>query len=200
MQRLEGRPLLELKQAGTEAFDGSIALLVGLHESDAVPAKRRTARRIVRSVERKADRIARLGSPHAALFRELAAALVEAEPAEEVLVPSHGDFTPRNVLLGPAGMSVIDLDRVQQAPPLRDVAYFGAWCWARDVRDRRRPTWEALGRAVARYRELRPGVSLDALDFHAAAGLARIAHGQVELWRREEDVPQLARAALERLR
>jgi len=59
-----------------------------------------------------------------------------------------------------------------------------------------------LDRVVGTYNSLRPEALIEArLRFHIAAGLVRIAHSLVELWREDAYlVPQLATEALYQLR
>src|SRR5438445_7621087 len=60
MERVGGRPLVELDRLD-DHLDDAVALLVDLHTSDACPAKRRTARRVVASIRRKAKEVEALG-------------------------------------------------------------------------------------------------------------------------------------------
>jgi aminoglycoside phosphotransferase len=202
MERLEGRPLLELDTADTDLFEAAIRLLASLHSSDARPQKRRDVVRIVRSIRRKAERVGELAPRLADQFWAVVHALEGAEVADRELVASHGDFSPRNVIVGPRRIALVDFDRLQLADPARDVGWFGAWSWAWALREGRTPDWTMLDRAVALYGSLRPDADLDGrIDFHVAAGLMRVAHGLVEFWRDEMHlVPMLASEALRRLR
>ena len=56
MERLEGRPFVELGTLDEGVLDESIRLLASLHECNAQPSKRRDSRGVVRSVRRKARR------------------------------------------------------------------------------------------------------------------------------------------------
>lgn len=201
MERLEGRPLAELGFAEDRELRRSMALLADLHESDARPRRNRDPRRILRSLERKSDRVAELAPQYSRPIREVVEALASRLPPPAPLVPSHGDFSPRNVLVAPGRFALIDWDRFQWADPARDVAYTGVWCWARALREGAEPDASALDAAAESYDRERPGaLTAASLRFHAAAGLVRIAHGLVELWPREaEFVPRLASEALRRL-
>src|SRR5206468_866896 len=119
------------------------------------------------------------------------------------LVPSHGDFSPRNVLVAPERrLALIDWDRLQCADPARDIAYMGTWCWVSALRQGKVPEWSVLERSVARYNLLRPRAAVEMrLSFYIAAGLVRIAHSLIELWPDDAYlVPQLTAEALRQLR
>src|SRR5207249_3690035 len=152
----------------------------------------------MQAVWRKADTVGHVAPQFVDSFREVAEALEAAEVEDPELVPCHGDFSPRNVLVGSDGVTLIDWDRLQRADPARDLAYFGAWCWTWALRQGRPACWSMLDRVVARYESLRPGASIEArLGFHLAAGLLRIAQGLVTLWSDDAHlVPQLTAEAL----
>src|SRR5262245_62100876 len=134
MERIEGRPLVERAVLDERALGDAIRLLGCLHESDARPVKRRDARRVVRSIQRKADDIARLAPQFAGAMREVVEVLATAQPEALELVPSHGDFSLRNILAAPDRLVLIDWDRFQANEPARDVAYIGASCWVAALR------------------------------------------------------------------
>jgi thiamine kinase-like enzyme len=201
MERLDGRPLAELRVSGG-CFEPAIRLLAELHASDAVVDDKRGSRAVVRSMERKVDRIAELAPEHAALARDVAAGLAAGRVKERELVPSHGDFSPRNVLVctgvgagadgsGGVGLATVgaprlvlmDWDRLQRADPARDVAYFATYGWADALRRGRMPGRDDVRRAVEIYEAARPGVRLGkSLRFHLAAGCVRRAASVLELW------------------
>ena len=95
-------------------------------------------------------------------------------------MPSHGDFSPRNILGDVTGVVLVDLDRMQMADPAHDLAYWGAWTWATEAMNGHIPTWEVLGELVSHYTgqlgDL-PRVTGGNLAFHQAAALLRIVHG-----------------------
>ena len=201
MERLDARPLLELGAAADrELLKPVMRLAADLHRSGVAPPRTRTAGKIVRSVERKAERVMEVAPRLGPDLAQVAAALEEHRAPDAELVPCHGDFSPRNVLVGADRHLLIDWDRLQLADPARDVAYFGTWCWVQGLRAGV-DDWSILDRAVETYETLRPGVSLSAhLAFHVAAALARIAHDLVELRPEEAHlVPRLAAEALRRL-
>ena len=202
MERLPGRPFVELGASDPDVVNDAIGLLASLHGCEAQPSTQRPVGRIVRSVWRKADTVGHVAPQFVDSFREVAEALEAAEVEDPELVPCHGDFSPRNVLVGSDGVTLIDWDRLQRADPARDLAYFGAWCWTWALRQGRPASWSMLDRVVARYESLRPGASIEArLGFHLAAGLLRIAQGLVTLWLDDAHlVPQLTAEALRRLR
>ena len=199
MERVAGRPLLELDGPPVACVDRSIELLGDLHASDARPVKRRTASGVVRSLRRKAARLAELEADLAGPFGALVDRLEHDRPRNAPLGPAHGDFSARNVLVGRDELVLIDWDRYRLADPARDVAYFGAWSWASAVREGTDPGWSVLERAASAYDRLRPEAAVGArLGFYVAAGLARIAHGLVEVWRTSGDVPAALVAEAER--
>ena len=202
MERLPGRPLIELGALDASVIAGAVPLLASLHECDAHPSRRRSSRGIVRSAKRKAERVAELAPHFASVFRELAGALEAARVEDLELVPSHGDFSPRNILVASHRLTLIDWDRFQCADPARDIASMGTWCWFWALRQGRPPDWIVLDRIVQTYTLLRPGTAIGArLRFHVAAGLMRIAHISVELWPNDAYlVPQLTAEALRHLR
>ncbi len=183
MERLEGRPLAELHASAQEHFEPALRLLADLHQCDATPAVKRSSRSIVRSAERKAARIAELSPAHAALAKELAVALEAGRVKERELVPSHGDFSPRNLFVGADRLAVIDWDRFQLADPARDVVYFATYDWADWLRRGRIPNRDHLKRAIETYESARPGAKLKrAVSFHIAASCLRRALSILELW------------------
>jgi len=199
MERVEGRTLLELGTAD-EHLECAMRLAADLHRSAVAAPRNRGAKKLVRSVQRKTERVMTLAPRFGPDLSRVAAALEASRPADAELVPCHGDFSPRNVLVGNARHTLIDWDRLQLADPARDIAYFGTWCWVQALRSGV-DDWRVLDRAVKIYRSLRPEVELVShLSFHVAAALVRIAHGLVELWPAEADiVPRITAEALRRL-
>jgi hypothetical protein len=202
MEKLEGRPVIELGTAGSRVADDAIRLLASLHSSDARPTRQRSADRIVRSIRRKSERVARIAPRHADHFHTVTEALQAHRARDEELAPSHGDFGPRNLLLVGDRLVLLDWDRLQLADPARDLALWATAHWVRALREGTSPDWSALDRAVAVYGSARGGTPPDdQLRFHLAAALMRAAHIRVEL--RSEDatlVPRLATEALRQLR
>lgn len=202
LERLPGQALAELGELDGTAIDDAMSLAASLHRSDACPPKRRTVDRILRSLRRKAGRLSELVPAIAPPIRAVVEALESVGGRDRELVPCHGDFCPRNVLVAPERCALIDWDRFQLADSARDVAYFGTWCWAQRVRRGETPSWSVLDLAVVAYEALRPEARLgERLSFHVAAGLVRIAHSLVVLCPEEAHVvPVLAAEALRRLR
>ena len=199
MEQLPGRPLVEVGASEGDIVDAAIGVVASLHGCDAQPNKRRSIPGILRSVRRKVDAVAEVAPAFAGPLREVADALDGSQVEEPELAPCHGDFSPRNVLVSATRLALIDWDRLQRADPARDLAYFGAWCWAWALRQRKPACWSMLDRVVVRYASLRPAASIaDRLSFHIAAGLVRIAHGLVTLW--PEDAHLVPRVAAEALR
>jgi Phosphotransferase enzyme family len=150
-------------------LDQLAALLADLHESGVVVARRRDARKLQRSILRK------LGPARPTLLTMIARVAPEAER----LCPSHGDFSPRNVLVTESGLALIDFDRIQMAAPGRDVEYLAAWCWVTATMAGRTDDAWALGNEFAdRYLALRPESRHDltrSRHFYRAVALVRIA-------------------------
>ena len=183
MERLAGKPLAEFPLRNGQHFDDSLRLLAELHTCEATPETRRNSRGLLRSATRKAERIAELAPEHAALAHDVLAALTAARVKERELVPSHGDFSPRNVIVGDGRLALMDWDRLQLADPARDVAYFATYDWADALRHGREPDRAPLQRAMNIYETARPGANLKrSLSFHVAAGCLRRAVSVLELW------------------
>ena len=186
MVRLDGQPLATMNWLHGEHLEASIRLLAELHGSGARPKTKRNSRALLRSAERKASRLAELAPELAPLAREVAAALADGRVKERELVPSHGDYSPRNVLANSAPCALIDWDRLQLADPARDVAYFCSYGWGEALRRGRKPDREPLRRALRTYEAARPGARLQrALPFHLAMSCLRRAASVVELWPEE---------------
>lgn len=195
LERVAGRPMAESGDPDAGAVQHAVRLAAELHGSDARPARRRSARGIFRSLGRKAQRISRLDPALGAAALRVADTLEESRTKWRGLVPGHGDFSPRNVLVVTERSVLIDWDRFQLTDPARDVAYFGAWCWVSRLRRGDTTSWSVLEDAAAAYAALRPDADVASrLDFHVAAGLVRIAEGLLTLWK--EDA-HLARRVLE---
>jgi hypothetical protein len=202
MEHLGGRPLVELDYLADAAFDASVELLAALHGCDAVlTSVPRSSARIVRSLRRKAARIAQLAPEYGGDYAAAVDAAEAAQPADAELVCCHGDFSPRNVLQAAGRHALIDWDRLKRADPARDIAHYGAWCWLRALHAGRAGDWSALDRFVARYTALRPDPGLpERLDFHLAAALLRMVAARVELWREESYlIPRLIAEAARRV-
>jgi len=152
--------------------------------------RRRSGAALVRSLARKHTELATGHAPSALVVEFDAAlrAIERAAPSDEQLVLSHGDCSPRNVLVSDAGLRLIDFDRLAMSGPGRDVAYLGAWVWASLLLNEGRVSWQLADELVDRYcdevRGRHAGVSSTIIDtvrrttaFHRAAALLRIAHG-----------------------
>ncbi|MCI0747464.1 MAG: phosphotransferase [Verrucomicrobia subdivision 3 bacterium] len=180
---ISGRPLAEGTTFSLTEGRRAIELLAALHNSDAQPESRRSSRGIVRSAHRKAERIAQLAPQFADAARAVTAAIEAARVSDSELCPSHGDFSPRNVLVSADRFTLIDWDRFRFADPARDVAYFGISTWLARIRRGGLPDRALLDQAVDVYEAARPAAHVRRqLRFHIAAGLLRIACSLVELW------------------
>jgi aminoglycoside phosphotransferase (APT) family kinase protein len=173
-------------------------LLARLHAtSDTGHVARRDVRGIARSTRRKA---AELPAPDQGPALAVAAALDaagRADDADDRLVMTHGDFTPRNLLVEPSGrLRLIDLDRVRLAPAGRDIGYWRAWCWATQLLAGDTARWSHTDPFLAARPAHADGprgadTIATSLPRHTAAGLIRIAHG----WSILATMPEL-RAAI----
>lgn len=180
MERMSGKPLIELDPHKTGDLDAAIDLIAALHGSDARPATPRNSTRIIKSLRRKATAIAELSSCYLDDYLAAIDALERSGAEDPELVPCHGDFSPRNVLMGFDGARLIDWDRLRRANPARDVAYMACWYWAEALRRGESPSWSILKRITARYEKRRPDAQLaGCMKFHLAAGLLRMAHSRL---------------------
>lgn len=210
MELVPGQPVGARGDLGrsVELCEPIACLLADFHSSEVLVARRRDARRIVRSLHRKASELAAdpVGGAYGRAVRLLDDRVVLSRVARhEQLVVTHGDWSPRNVLAEPDGsVRLIDLDRLQMAGPAHDVAYWGAWCWATELMAGQQPAWEHCSNFTGRYVEQRPEARqqlADTMWFHRAAALLRIAHGWSALAtmpeRRSEVVREASRWAAE---
>jgi aminoglycoside phosphotransferase (APT) family kinase protein len=198
MERVEGKTLAEIG-APERYFEPAIELMAALHSSDAAGETERGARSVVRSVKRKAEAISSRLPEHTKVVQEAVAAMEANRPKDGLLVPSHGDCSPRNVLMSEGERLVlIDWERFQMADPARDLAYFATWGWPEQLKRGRLPDDSLLKHAVKIYERDRPGISLrKQVRFYAAAGLIRRAASLAELWPEQSYlVPALAKTAL----
>jgi aminoglycoside phosphotransferase (APT) family kinase protein len=201
MARVPGRPLGQRGDLGDSVLRlrEVAALLADLHASGAMVRRVRSADRVLASSWRKvADLHAASVGPRADIgaVAVAAAATKVAEllggccPADENLVPGHGDFSPRNVLGDATGLVLIDMDRMQMADPAHDLAYWGAWTWATEAMNNRVPSWEGLSHLMNSYAghlgERYPAAS-GTLAFHQAAAILRIVHG----WSALQNLPSV---------
>ena len=201
MERLSGRPLAELEAADAISIAEAVKLVAALHDCEARPTKKRDRRRIVREIKRNLTTSAEVAPEYAGVLGAVMEALEASDDEDPEIVPCHGDFSPRNVLIGADRVALIDWDRLEWADPARDVTYFGTWCWVWALRRKTRPDWSVLQQVVESYRGLRRITLTEArLGFHVAAGLMRIAHGMITFWPSDVHlVPQLAAEALRHL-
>jgi aminoglycoside phosphotransferase (APT) family kinase protein len=203
MERLNGYPMVEQMAPGLDRLPELAGTLADLHSSEAVFARRRDAKRTVRSIERKVADLAglevekRFVRVTSRLLERLPEASSSASHAPVELVPSHGDFSPRNILVSSRSIAFIDWDRCQLADPARDLAYFGAWCWVMELSTGRRPDWKSGDELIDQYQTIRPVPGLmDRIGFYRAVGLARIAHSRIHLWKSEQWVASILEEAL----
>lgn len=170
MALVDGMPMASRTDLSrvADATAAAAALLADLHASGASLPRRRTARKVVAACERALDG-AEPGLVEA--LRDTAS------PLDEVLVCSHGDFGPHNVLLAPSGPVLIDFDRMQMAGAGRDVQHAAAWLFAATLLAGA-PSWtpgEAFEDAYLTVRPAAAGELAATRCFHRAAALVRIA-------------------------
>jgi aminoglycoside phosphotransferase (APT) family kinase protein len=201
MERIEGQPLSELGPLSDSNLEQSMRLLAELHQCGIEPELRRNWRGILRSVKRKAERVAELAPQYSDDIRAVIGRLETTRIRDSELVCSHGDFSPRNVLASSQRWLLMDWDRLQCADPARDVAFFGTWPWRETLLRGRSPDRSTLAKAARVYESVRPGCNLEEqLSFHVAAGLVRVACSLVEFRPQQAYlVPGLAKVALREL-
>ena len=186
MERLEGRPLSEIDPQTSKLLEESIALLADLHNSNVQAKVKRSSKKIIRSLDRKANGVEQLAPHLSEEYKGLIRLLETRTSKDRHPVSSHGDFSPRNILVCSDRVVLIDLDRFQEADPARDVAFYGVWCWTSLLRKGRKPEWSTLHNCVHLYDRLRPSaLDQERLSFHVAAGLLRKAHSIIHLWPNE---------------
>jgi hypothetical protein len=170
MEAVEGDPLGRRGDPGAmvERATDAAVLLTDLHRSGVVVSRRRPWESVLRSMARKA-----VDMPEAA---RVVAALGAARLVDAPLVVGHGDWSPRNVLASPAGLRMIDFDRMAMADPARDVTYWGAWAWATELIAGRPPTWSVADDYAARYADAARVHPVNTGAYRSVA-LLRIAHG-----------------------
>ena len=196
MERVAGAPAGRRGALGgtARATEAAAALLADLHCCGVEVERRREGSRIVGSLERK------LGELQGRTLRRLFADALDAldgRALEGELVVSHGDFSPRNVLLTSEGPRLIDFDRCQMAPRERDVTYWGAWAWATLALGGTTPSWLIGDRFELAYASCagRPNRGGEARAAHRAAALLRIAHGWSALRERTDVAALVVREA-----
>jgi len=201
MEQVAGRPLVEFGRVGEAHLTESMRLLSELHTCGVVPEIRRKWRGILRSLDRKLQRIKVIAPQSASPIELVVERLRVTRVKDTELVCAHGDFSARNVLIAEDRALLIDWDRLQQADPARDVAYFAVWPWREAVRRGRMPDRKSLSAALETYRRFRPACHLrDQVAFHVAAALVRMCCSLIELWPEQRYlVPGLARAAAREL-
>jgi Ser/Thr protein kinase RdoA (MazF antagonist) len=208
VERLEGKPMAEMVgrtvpgeprfgRDGSPYLQAAIRLLADLHECGVQPEVRRSWRGIMRSLARKVQRIGELAPQHLPAVEKVMELLANRRIKDSELVCAHGDFSPRNVLIGKDRLALIDWERLQQADPARDLAYFATWGWRERVQRGRMPDRALLRELTSAYQACRPGSRLaKQLPFHIAAGLVRMCCTVAQLWPAELYlVPALAQMA-----
>jgi aminoglycoside phosphotransferase (APT) family kinase protein len=172
------------------------SVLADFHNSGVTVPRLRHPDRLLRSLDRKAERIA---EPLKDPFRFVVAQhLRPLAPKGESVVVSHGDFSPRNLLVGESDLVLIDFDRLQMAGRGRDLGYFGAWVWVTEFMSEpmAKASWDTADELVRLY-SLSSGVSesslLSTAPFYRAAALLRIAQS----WSALDARPDLSRVVIE---
>jgi aminoglycoside phosphotransferase (APT) family kinase protein len=201
MQFLPGDPIGSRGDLGlsVQQLPEVARLLADLHSSGVRVDRRRSPAALLRSSHRKVDELDRTGIERsgsaevAQLARRVVERLAAGLPTPTELVLSHGDFSPRNVLLTPNGLALIDFDRLQMAAPERDISYWGAWTWVTMLTTGRQPSWRVGDDLALAYHRFRPAAPEPAPSaFYRAVALLRIAHG----WSALQAAPQTAALVL----
>jgi aminoglycoside phosphotransferase (APT) family kinase protein len=205
MQFLSGDPIGSRGDLGlsVQQLPEVARLLADLHGSGVTVDRRRGPAALLRSSRRKVGELAPAGGSVsgdrlvvAELARRVIDHLAAAIPPSTELVLSHGDFSPRNVLLTPEGLALIDFDRLQMATPERDISYWGAWTWVTMLSTGQQPSWRVaddLALAYNTFRPALPGARSTSWAFYRAVALLRIAHG----WSALQAAPQTAALVLD---
>lgn len=173
-------------------------LLLDLHRSGVRVDRRRDPAALVRSGRRKVDELTRAAGPRSAvpaLARQVVEGLAAAIGPTGRLVVSHGDFSPRNVLLTASGLVLIDFDRLQMAEPARDISYWGAWHWVTGLSSGHLPTWQVGDDLAESYLRSSSGPRDDvspSWTFYRVSALLRIVHG----WSSLQSAPDLTTKVL----
>jgi len=173
MSIVDGPPLGRRGSVGqTPELIEAVAALVGdLHSSGVTVTRQRNPEALVAWLGRRLPY-----DPQGIVPRIAASA-----PRSVDLCLSHGDLSPRNVIVTADGPTLIDFDRLQMASCSRDVSYMGAWCWVTSMLDGSRcaaDAWDLGDRFEAAYLAHRPAAEGDLLTgrrFHRAIGMVRIA-------------------------
>ena len=157
-------------------------LLADLHASDCGVPHRRSGRAMVRSVHRKAADLDATPVGPAALRVAglLQRVATDCLAPTRSLVPTHGDAAAHNLVAAAGGLRLLDWDRAAMADPARDLAYFAATLWARDVMRDRPASWSALATLVNAYARRREPPDAATLAVYLVCALVRIAHGWTE--------------------
>lgn len=196
MEWLDGSPLARRGDPPPRHHLGEAAsLLADLHSAGTRHRKTRDVEAILRSSGRKCQDLA--DTPIGELAREVLDTLAARLPEDDEFVPSHGDFSPRNLIVTPDGVRLIDFDRIQMADPARDVAYYGAWSWVTGLLFDGQSDWTINDEFLAAYLRQRPASRLgDQMSFHLAAALVRIVHGWTVLRQNPETARPVLKEAL----
>lgn len=183
--RLPGTPMEThpLADSAIAQWERVVDLLAELHRSDAQPTTRRSARGVLRSLDRRLDWIKTHSPEHQSSFEQVLVAMESRRRKGSGLVPSHGDFSIRNILVHEETLVVIDWDRFQWADPARDLAYVATSSWLASVRRGRQPNHALIKRLVRRYESVNPASKVAAtMSFYIAAALLRRAASLLQLW------------------
>ena len=177
MSFVGGPPLAEVGQTalGQALLSEFAHLIADLHGSGVVVPRRRSAAKIVRSLS-AAVPATELGP----LYEQALMAAQQRVTDTEPLVLSHGDCSPRNVVISPDGLVVIDFDRLHLAERGRDPGYFGAWTWTREFLAGLEPSWAVADEFLTEYAahaRVDPEQLVATSAFHRGVGLLRIAKG-----------------------
>src|SRR5712691_4004736 len=124
-ERIAGRPLAEFSTPDKDSLSAAVRLVASLHESQTRPGRRRDARRLVRALRQKVESTPALDPAYASSLWAVVEALEAVQVEDLEIVPCHGDFSPRNVLVGPDRVVLIDWDRFQRADPTLDLTSMG---------------------------------------------------------------------------
>ena len=166
-RRVAGAPPADAADAAAEAGALAAALQdAALAHLSAAPPERQLG-----AARRKADVIAAVLPELRPRLDALVRRLADALPGGLALVPAHGDFHADQLLLGAAGITIVDFDELCRAGAALDIATYAADV-VRGRDDDREQLETVLERLLAGF-----GARPAALDWYlAAAVLGRAAH------------------------
>jgi aminoglycoside phosphotransferase (APT) family kinase protein len=143
------------------------AALAALHHSSAAGLPAFDASAQLRAAKASASLVAVVAPSLHGRVQQLVTGLEKRLPADEELVPSHGDFNARQLVVAPPGLGIVDFDGLCAASPALDLSTYAAYLVLGEGGD--------LGRAAAAIELLLDGYDrrAEALRWYLAAAILR---------------------------